>query len=162
MTRVGSPPLARWVVPAAVGILAVVALVFLQVQGQRLNGGTGQSHSLRCSPQPCLNLQNYTLWVSNVTESIGIVRMQITFQNGSDSMHAAPEDLHLVDAQGHDSPGIQNVTGCTQWSRTEFANGAKFGPITVCFRPDSAKPPLTLHWTPDMGLFCCDGTVRIE
>jgi hypothetical protein len=159
--RIESRRLVRWALPLAVALAVAAALIFLQVQGQRLNG-TVDSPSQACSPQPCLDLQNYTIWVSHVTDSGGIVRMQVLFQNSSDSTHATPEDLQLVDASGHAWPGMQNAPGCTSWGRTEFSNGTKFGPITLCFRPASTKSPLTLHWTPDMGLFCCEGNLRIS
>jgi hypothetical protein len=160
--RVGALPTAKWVLMGLLAVVVAVALVALQVQGQRLNGGGSSSQSQACSPQPCLDLENYTIWVSHVTQSGGVVRMQVVFQNSSGSTHATPEDLQLIDASGHAWPGIQNAPGCTSWGRTEFNNGAKFGPITLCFRPTSTQPPLTLHWTPDMGLFCCDGSLRVE
>jgi hypothetical protein len=95
------------VVLAGVGVVA-----FEQLTGEKL-GLAPQGQSSTCSPQPCLNLQNYTLWVSNVTESEGIVRMQITFRNASDSTHAAPEDLQLIDNHHQSSTSVQDPSGCT-------------------------------------------------
>lgn len=118
--------------------------------------------SLACSPQPCLDLQDYTIWVSNVTEADGIVRLDVTFRNSSSATHASPEDLQLVDANKQSSPAVQDVAGCTHWSRTEFSNGAKLGPLSICFRPTSPAPPLTLRWAPDMGMFCCEADLKIR
>ncbi|MDQ6714471.1 MAG: hypothetical protein M3Z28_15015 [Candidatus Dormibacteraeota bacterium] len=124
-------------------------------------GGLGVT-SLACSPKPCLDVQDYTIWVSNVREGDGIVRMEVTFRNSSSATHASPEDLELVDASKQSSRAIQDVAGCTHWSRTEFSHGAKLGPLTICFRPPSAASPLTLRWTPDMGLFCCEADLKIK
>jgi hypothetical protein len=68
----------------------------------------------------------------------------------------------LVDASKQSSPAIQNVAGCSHWSRTEFSNGAKLGPLTVCFRPVSTASPLTVRWTPDMGFVCCEAELKIR
>ncbi|HEY9288800.1 MAG TPA: hypothetical protein VIT43_12345 [Candidatus Dormibacteraeota bacterium] len=124
-------------------------------------GSAGPSPG-RCTPQPCLDLQGYTMWVSNVSDAGGVVRMQVSFRNSSRSTHAAPEDLRLTDSTKQSVPTTQVPAGCTHWSRTEFSNGATFGPITVCFQPSTVNPPLTLNWTPDMGLFCCQADLRIR
>jgi hypothetical protein len=118
--------------------------------------------SLACSPQPCLDVQDYTMWVSNVAVADGIVRMDVTFRNSSPATHASPEDLQLVEANKESSPAIQDAPGCTHWSRTEFNNGAKLGPLAICFRPASTGSPLTLRWTPDMGLICCEADLKIQ
>jgi hypothetical protein len=141
-----------------VAILAVVAFIAMA----QAPSDSGPNKPLACSPQPCLNLQNYTIWVSNVTVANGVVSMRVTFRNSSGSTHADPSDLQLVDANKGASPSVQDAPGCTHWSRTEFSNGAKLGPLTVCFRPASTVSPLTLHWTPDMGFICCDGNVKIK
>ena len=146
------------------GILAIVTVALVaivQFAGRRAGIGL-QRQTTACSPQPCLDLNNYTLWVSDVTESEGIVRMQVTFRNASDSTHAAPKDLQLIDAKQHSWPAIQDPPGCTHWSRTKFNNGAKYGPVTVCFRPSSLNPPLSLRWWPDMGLFCCQADLKLK
>lgn len=150
-----------------VAILAILALItvalvtVVQFAGsRRVTGNQGTTGA--CSPQPCLNVNNYLLWVGGVTESEGIVRMQISFRNSSDATHAAPEDLRLIDAKQQSWSAIQDPAGCTHWTRTEFNNGARFGPITVCFHPSSTDPPLTLRWSPDMGLFCCQADLKVK
>jgi hypothetical protein len=142
----------------AVGLVAALQLA----NPGSLAAVNGQASSGPCSPAPCLNLQGYTLWVSNVTDDGGVLKMRVKFRNSSNSTHATPEDLTLVDAQHRTSPSVQDPPGCTHWGRTEFNNGASYGPITVCFRPASLESPLTLHWTPDMGFFCCDALLRIR
>jgi len=142
-----------------VALLAVVEFIALS-QGVP-PAGSGVK-SLACSPQPCLDLQDYTIWVSNVTVAEGIVRMNVTFRNSSASTHADPSDLQLVDANKQSSPAIQDAPGCSHWSRTEFNNGAKLGPLTVCFRPPSTASPLTLRWAPDMGFICCEADLKIR
>lgn len=143
------------VLVAIIGVAAFAAMA----QGTPLSGAASPGS---CTPQPCLNLQGFTMWVSNVSDSAGVVRMQVTFRNSSSATHAAPEDLHLVDSTKKSTPATQTPSGCTHWSRTEFNNGATYGPITVCFQPSRVSPPLTLDWTPDMGLFCCQGELRIR
>jgi hypothetical protein len=142
-----------------VAILAVAAFIAL---AQGVAPGGSVVKSLACSPQPCLDLQDYTIWVSNVTAADGILRMNVTFRNSSTATHASPEDLQLVDANKQSSPAIQDAPGCTHWSRTEFNNGAKLGPLTVCFRPASTASPLTVRWTPDMGFVCCEADLKIK
>jgi hypothetical protein len=144
-----------------VALLAIGVVAALQLAGQSF-GPPARAQSLPCSPQPCLDVENYTLWVSNVTDAGGVLKMTVNFQNSSDATHASPEDLQLVDAKHQTSPAIQDAPGCSQWSRTEFNNGAKYGPLTICFRPASLDAPLTLHWTPDMGFICCQADVRIR
>jgi hypothetical protein len=53
-------------------------------------------------------------------------------------------------------------SGCSHWSRTEFANGAKLGPLTICFHPVSTAAPLSLRWSPDFGFFCCQADLKIK
>jgi hypothetical protein len=145
------------IVLAVIGVAAFIAMA----QGASIGSSGGGTASNACSPQPCLDLQGYMLWVSNLTEDAGIVRMQVKFQNASQATHAAPEDLRLIDSNQQSSPATQDPPGCTRWTRTEFSNGAKYGPITVCFRPSAVDPPLTLRWSPDLGLFCCQADVRV-
>lgn len=146
----------------AVALLGSLALIAgIQLVAPPSTSGASAT-STPCSPKPCVDLQGYTLWVSDVTEDNGLLRMQVTFRNASNSTHAAPEDLSLLDSSGATSPSIQDPPGCTHWARTEFNNGAKFGPITVCFQPASLDPPLRLRWTPDMGFFCCQADVRVK
>jgi hypothetical protein len=143
-------------------LLAVLAVVAFIAMAQGVAPGGVGVKSLSCSPQPCLDLQDYTMWVSNVTVDAQTVRMSVTFRNSSPATHASPEDLQLVDADKQSSPAIQDVSGCTHWSRTEFSNGAKLGPLTICFRPASTASPLTLRWTPDMGFICCEADLKIK
>jgi len=160
-----SHSLVRWSLVALAGVvIAIVGIsAFIAMAKTALNSSSGGgTASGTCSPKPCLDLQGYTLWISKVTEADGIVRMQVTFQNSSGSTHAAPEDLRLIDSAQQSSPSIQDQPGCSHWTRTEFSNGAKYGPITVCFRPSTVDPPLTLRWSPDMGFFCCQADLRIR
>jgi hypothetical protein len=87
--------------------------------------------------------------------------MQITFRNSSDSTHAAPADLELIDSQRHSSPASFDLPGCTQWSRHEFSHGATYGPLTVCFRAATTAPPLVLRWSPDFGFVCCQTDIKL-
>ena len=147
------------------GIIVLVAigyLAFRSMQGQPIVPGQASTNTLACSPEPCLNIRNYNLWVSNVSVDGDLIKLQVTFRNASDSTHAAPEDLRLVDAHGDSSPSVQDDPGCTNWSRTEVNHGQRFGPITVCFRPTSTNPPLKLRWSPDFGLLCCEADIRIK
>jgi hypothetical protein len=143
-------------------LLAVLGVVAFIALAQGVAPGASGVKPLGCSPQPCLDLQDYTMWVSNVTVADGIVRMNVTFRNSSTATHASPEDLQLVDVSKQSSPAIQDVAGCTHWSRTEFSNGAKLGPLTICFRPASTASPLTVRWTPDMGFVCCEAELKIR
>jgi hypothetical protein len=106
-------------------------------------------------------VQGYTLWVSKLDVTSNLVTMQITFKNSSDSTHAAPEDLELVDSRHQISRPIFNAPGCTPWSRHEFNNGATYGPLTVCFEVATSAPPLVLRWSPDFG-FCCRTDIKLS
>jgi len=114
-----------------------------------------------CTPAPCANVQGYTLWVSNLRLTSNVVTMQITFKNSSDSTHAAPEDLELIDSRRQVSRPVFNAPGCTPWSRHEFGNGATYGPLTVCFEVSTTAPPLVLRWSPDFG-FCCRTDIKLS
>jgi len=155
-----------WIRLAIVGIAAVVLVSLGAVAFSALSSSSGgiggKATSEPCAPQPCLSLQGYTLWVSKVTESNGVLQLQAEFKNASSATHADPADLQLIDANQKTSHYIQDAPGCSHWSRTEFANGARYGPVTMCFRPDSLAAPLTLEWNPDMGLVCCTADVRIK
>jgi hypothetical protein len=144
---------------AFLALLGAVAFIAL-AQGVAPGGSVVKSRA--CSPQPCLDVQDYTMWVSYVTVEAQLVRMNVTFRNSSPATHASPEDLQLVDAKKQLSPAIQDAPGCTHWSRTEFNNGAKLGPLIICFRPPSVASPLALHWTPDMGFVCCEADLKIQ
>lgn len=114
-----------------------------------------------CSPGPCANVQGFTLWVSNVTVEADLVRMEVKFKNSSAATHASPEDLQLIDASRQSSGLVTSVAGCNTWTRHEFAGGATFGPIDVCFRATNSTPPFILRWSPDLGLFCCETDIKI-
>ena len=107
-----------------------------------------------CSPGPCTTLNGYTIWVSNVRVQNDIVHLTVKFQNSSAATHASPEDLTLIDA-GRRSSIISDSAGCKSFARHEFNDGAFFGPVDLCFRVSSTNPPFILHWTPDLGPFCC-------
>lgn len=146
--------------------LAVVAFVAVAAYGSMqlpFQSATVSSPlpALGCTPAPCANLQGYTLWVTNLNAQSDLVTMQIAFRNSSESTHASPEDLELVDSQGHTSGPVFNAPMCTQWSRHEFNHGATYGPITVCFRAATAASPLVLRWSPDFGLLCCRTDIKL-
>jgi hypothetical protein len=108
-----------------------------------------------CSPGPCATLNGYTIWVSNVRVQNDIVRMTVKFQNSSAATHASPEDLTLIDAGRRSSIPITDAPGCKSFTRHQFNDGQLFGPLDLCFRVSSSTPPFILHWTPDLGAFCC-------
>ena len=141
------------------GVVALTAY-----QALRAPIPTSSSNTLtpeNCTPGPCADVRSYTLWVSNVNVTGDLVSMQIKFQNSSTSTHASPEDLRLIDASRHSSGLITDAASCDTWTRHEFANGATFGPIDICFRVSSATRPFILKWSPDFGLFCCETDIRI-
>lgn len=119
-----------------------------------------------CDPQPCANVQGYTVWISDLHVESGdgprLVMMQLTFKNSSTSTHAAPDDFSLIDSQKNETQPIFYDPVCHRWPRTDFNHGAGFGPVPECFRPATTASPLKLHWTPDMGPFCCDIEIPLE
>ncbi len=114
-----------------------------------------------CAPGPCANVSGYKIWVSNVRIENDVVRMTVKFQNSSSATHASPEDLQLIDAGRRASGLITDVAGCNTWTRHDFNHGAYFGPIDICFRVSNTAPPFILHWTPDLGAFCCQKDITI-
>ena len=114
-----------------------------------------------CSPGPCVDIHGFTLWVSDVKVEGNLVSMQVKFRNSSPATHASPEDLQLIDASRHSSIPVSDVAGCNTWPRHEFNKGATFGPINICFRVSNVARPYTLHWTPDLGPFCCETNIRL-
>src|SRR6266480_7846365 len=114
-----------------------------------------------CAPGPCVNLNGYTLWISNVRVQNDLVHMTVKFQNSSVATHASPEDLQLIDAGRRTSIPIADATGCKSFTRHDFNQGALYGPVDICFRVSNANPPFILHWTPDIGPFCCEKDVTI-
>jgi len=114
-----------------------------------------------CSPGPCYDLNGFTIWISNVKVTNDIVHMTVKFQNSSSATHVAPEDLTVIDAARRQSIPITDSPGCKSFARHDFAGGAFFGPVDVCFRVSNATPPFILHWTPDLGAFCCQQDITI-
>jgi len=136
-------------------VIAVGVAAFLSLQTPFVAPATS-SGSGACTPKPCANVRGYILWIGDLKVESGLVTMKLTFRNSSPATHADPADLELIDSLGHASPSVFDAPGCTRWPRTDFDNGAQFGPVPECFRPATTDPPLKLHWTPDMGLFCCE------
>lgn len=150
---------------AAAGLLvaAIVAVAAFQSMQVPLTGPTTGNVPVAtdCSPTPCADVRGYQLHITNVAVNGNLVSMQLIFRNSSSSTHASPEDLELIDSKRHASGLVTNSPGCNTWPRHEFNNGAVFGPIDVCFRVTTAAPPLTLQWSPDFGLTCCQTDVKI-
>ena len=114
-----------------------------------------------CSPGPCADVQGFKIWVSNVRLDNDVVRMTVKFQNSSTATHTSPEDLQLIDTGRRASNIITDSSGCNTWTRHEFSHGAYFGPVDICFRVSNVTPPFILHWTPDLGTFCCQKDITI-
>lgn len=158
----------RWVRFGAIGlglliaaVAAIAAFMSMQTSFQSPASSTPVP-ALACTPAPCASLQGYTLWVSHLTVAGDLVSMQLVFKNASDSTHASPEDLQLIDSKQHASGLVVNSPGCTTWDRHVFNGGAQFGPVSVCFRATSSDPPLILRWSPDFGLFCCQTEIKLQ
>jgi hypothetical protein len=143
------------------GGVAVAALISSQVPLQEPTANS-PAPTLACSPAPCASLQGYTIWISGLAVNRDVVSMQIVFKNSSNSTHASPEHVQLIDAKQHASGVITDAPGCTTWNRHEFHSGAQFAPGTICFRISSSSPPLVLRWTPDFGLFCCQADIKLD
>lgn len=147
-----------------VGLLlaATVAVVaYMSIKAPFHVGPNATLTPENCTPGPCANVQGFTLWVTDVRVESDIVRMQLRFKNSSVSTHASPEDLQLIDGSRQSSGLVTALAGCSTWTRHEFAGGATFGPIDVCFRVTNPTPPFVLRWSPDLGLFCCETDVKI-
>ena len=114
-----------------------------------------------CSPGPCVDVQGFTLWISDYKIEGDLVSMQVKFRNSSPATHASPEDLQLIDTSRHVSGLLTDMTGCNTWTRHEFNKGATFGPIAICFRVFNVTRPFILRWTPDLGIFCCEKDIRL-
>lgn len=123
---------------------------------------TATASSAPCTPQPCADVRGFTLWVVNVTSGSGVVIVTLRFENSSKSTHVDPADIQLIDSSGHPNQRATDVPGCILWPRTEFNNGAMFGPVRDCFRPANTNPPLRLHWEPDFGPFCCETDIPLS
>ena len=142
-------------------VIAVGVAAFLSLQ-KPFEAPANPPGSNACTPRPCANVRGYILWISDLKVDAGLVSMQLTFRNSSPATHADPADLGLIDSLGHSASPVYDAPGCTHWPRTDFSNGAQFGPVPECFRPTSTGPPLRLHWTPDMGLFCCETDIALS
>jgi hypothetical protein len=115
-----------------------------------------------CSPGPCVDVKGFTLWVSEVKVEGGLVSMKVRFRNSSVATHVSPEDLQLIDTSRHVSGLIIDAPGCTSWNRHEFASDETFGPVNICFRVFSTTRPFILRWSPDLGLFCCETSIKLN
>ena len=144
-----------------VATVAVLAYQSLQVPFQSPTVSSPQP-ALGCTPAPCANLHGYTLWVTNVDVQGSLVTMQVTYRNSSNSTHASPEDLTLIDSQRNPSTPIFEAPACPRWTRHEFNHGATYGPLTVCFRASTTAPPLVLRWSPDFGFVCCQTDIKLS
>jgi hypothetical protein len=142
-------------------LIAIAAFLAMQVTFRNPTPSNAVP-ATNCSPAPCANVQDYTLWVSNLKVVGNLVSMQVTFKNSSSATHASPEDLQLIDSKRHSSALITDAPGCETWGRHEFSNGATFGPMNVCFRVTTVDPPLVLRWSPDLGLFCCQSDIKLS
>lgn len=150
---------------AAAGLLVVITVAiaaFLAMHAPFQAPTTSDATPVvNCSPAPCADVAGYTLWVANLKVDRDLVSMQITFKNSSDSTHASPEDLLLIDSKLHTSGLVTDAPGCQTWSRHEFNKGALYGPLNVCFRVSTSAPPLVLRWSPDLGLICCRTDIKL-
>ena len=143
-------------------VLAVAVAAFYSLQLHELPGDAiGRPDGPPCSPKPCVDVRNFKLWVTDLKIDSGLVSMELTFVNSSNSTHADPKEIQLIDAAGHPNNRVTDAPGCTAWPRTDFNNGAQFGPVPECFRPASTAPPLKLHWEPDFGFFCCETDLQL-
>ena len=142
-------------------VVAVAAFMSMQTPFQSPTASSPVP-AVACSPAPCANLQGYTLWVTKLNVTGDVVSMQVMYLNASGSTHASPEDLQLIDSKQQASGLVTSSPGCQTWNRHVFNNGAKFGPLTVCFRVSASAPPLVLRWSPDFGLFCCRTDIKLN
>lgn len=152
----------RWVGIGAAALVVVAAgtAAFLSLQTPFQSPSSQETAA--CTPQPCLDVRGYVLWVSDLKVDGGLVTMQLTFRNSSAATHADPADLQLIDSHNRTNTAVHDAPGCTPWPRTDFNHGAQFGPVAECFRPASTAPPLTLRWNPDLGFFCCQADLALE
>jgi hypothetical protein len=87
--------------------------------------------------------------------------MTVKFQNSSSATHVDPSDLLLIDAGRRQSQIVTDSAGCQKFERHEFSGGAFAGPYDICFRVSNVTPPFILHWSPDLGAFCCQRDIKI-
>jgi len=114
-----------------------------------------------CTPGPCANVSGYTIWISNVHVTNDVVHMTVKFENSSTATHVDPSDLLLIDAGRRQSQIVTDAAGCQKFERHEFNGGALAGPYDICFRVGNVTPPFILHWSPDLGAFCCQKDIKI-
>ena len=165
MSRARGPAIALLlglVVAATIG-----SLIALQIEARTQNSGaTGRASSTptpACAPQPCADALGYVTYVREIDVSGPIVRVQVAFTvRGQDRMHAEPIDFRLIDADQERLRPIFDASGCPPWPRTDIPDGTGYGPVTVCFRPASTRPPLILSWEPDLGFFSTNFPIRIR
>ena len=143
-------------------VLGVAVAAFVSLRVPLDTGPSAGPSTGPCEPQPCANVRGYIVWVSDLKVQEGLVTMKLTFRNSSSSTHAAPEDFSLVDSQKVDHSAVHFAPDCAPWPRTDFDNGATYGPVAECFRPASTSPPLELRWTPDFGPFCCETVIGLD
>ena len=149
-------------VAAGLMLAALVAAAAYSALKAPLNLNPNTNLALEnCAPGPCADVQGYKIWVSNVHLDMDVVRMTVKFQNSSTATHASPEDLQLIDTGRRASNIITDSTGCNTWTRHDFNRGAYFGPVDICFRVSNTTPPFILHWSPDLGTFCCQKDITI-
>lgn len=150
---------------AALAGLVVAALIaggaYMALKAPLATQPNGDLAPETCSPGPCVDLSGFTIWVSNVKVTNDIVHMTVKFQNSSTATHAAPEDLTLIDSGRRQSIPITDAPGCKTFARHDFSGGTYFGPVDLCFRVSNSTPPFILHWTPDVGEFCCQRDLQI-
>lgn len=146
---------------AVVVVLGVAVAAFSSLKVPFDTNPNAGSSSGPCDPQPCANVQGYVVWVTDLHIENGLVSMQLRFKNSSTSTHAAPDDFSLIDNQKNESSPVYFEPDCHRWPRTDFNNGASFGPVPECFRPASTSPPLKLRWSPDLG-FCCETVISLD
>ena len=147
--------------PLWVGGLVVAAAAYTALKSPLQTTPNSNLTPENCSPGPCANVNGYQIWISKVRLEHDVVRMTVKFQNSSSATHASPEDLQLIDAGRRASNLITDATGCKTWTRHDFEGGALYGPLDVCFRVSNTTPPFILHWSPDVGAFCCQKDITI-
>jgi len=152
------------VVGVVVGLILAALVAGAAYSALKAPLGTQPNSNLspeNCSPGPCANLNGFTIWVSKVHVNNDIVHMTVKFQNSSNATHVAPEDLNLIDSGRRSSFPIAGIAGCNSFARHQFSGGQTFGPVDICFRVADSTPPFILHWTPDLGAFCCERDIPI-
>jgi len=143
-------------------VLGIAVAAFLSLKVPFDSAPSAGPSTGPCEPQPCANVRGFILWVTDLKTEGGLVSMQLRFQNSSSSTHVDPADLSLSDSQNAGNAPVYDAPGCTHWPRTEFNNGASFGPVPECFRLAITVRPVGLRWTPDFGPFCCEIVIPLD